>query len=389
MEFIPNEKELDLLSQIIKVYGGEYCLVRLTTTMMNKSIIDAGQDIRNLFKENNILNYSRVIPGGDKHFLNANLISNRVQDIKISCYRPKTKKGDPRFWIYGLRKLLRSGEMIYLTVYNGQVCIIPLVDNYYNISTIQEFFISKSNDILIECINLIKEFANKDILSVSPYKSNPKDIGDTLERELNILPNTNKLADFKNAIELKAKRKGAKTKDTLFSMVPDWSQSRIQSSPEMILTYGYKSKKYEGFMDLYVTVSNKPNKQNLFLEVDYDSELLLQKHKEPSGEIINTCVWTFGELKDRLYRKHPETLWIVGDEVKRDNKIFFRYESIEHSCSPIFSSFLLLISQGIITYDWRGRVKEDGTSYKDKGHCFRLKPSYRHLLFGTIEEIKL
>lgn len=389
MVFIPNEKELSLLSKIIKVYKGEYCLIRLTSTMLDKSIIDAGQDIRNLFKDNNIINYSSIISGGDKHMLDAILISNDVSNVTISCYRPKTKKGDPRFWIYGLKKLMRNNEMVYLTTYNEQVCIIPLVDHFFDLSTIENFFVTSSNSVLNECIDLIKIFANTDILSVSPYKSNPKDIGDTLERELDISPNSSKIADFKDMIELKAKRKGTKTKDTLFSMIPDWNKSNIQSSPDMILTYGYESRKHEGFIDLYVTVSNKPNNQNLFLEVDYDSELLIQKHIEPSGEIINTCIWTFDDLKNRLYEKHPETLWLIGKEIKKDSKIYFRYESVEHTSSPIFSSFLMLISQGIITYDWRGRVKPDRTKYKDKGHCFRLKPSYRHLLFGSTEEIEL
>lgn len=389
MLFIPNKEETALLSEIIKVYPKEYCLIRLTSTMLDKSIIDAGQDIRNLLKENKILDYSSVIPGGDKHMLNALLISDDISPVTISCYRPKTKKGDPRFWIYGLKKLMRNNEMVYLTTYNGQVCVIPLVTEFFNISTIKSFFITTSSSVLDECVELIRAFANQDILSVSPYKSNPKDIGDTLERELNISPNSSKIADFKDTIELKAKRKGTKTKDTLFSMVPDWGKSNIQSSPDMILSYGYKSKKYEDFIDLFVTVSNKPNNQNLFLEVDYDSELLIQKHVDPSGEISNTCVWTFDDLKTRLYEKHPETLWLIGKELKKNGQIFFRYESLEHTASPIFSSFLLLISQGIITYDWRGRVKSDRTKYKDKGHCFRLKPSHRNILFGSTEEIEL
>ncbi|MBS6500182.1 MAG: hypothetical protein KH415_00865 [Clostridium sp.] len=389
MVFVPDEKELVLLSQIIKVYKGEYCLIRLTSTMLDKSIIDAGQDIRGLLKSNGIINYSSIIPGGDKHMLDAILISNNASNVTISYYKPKTKKGDPRFWIYGLKKLMRSNEMIYLTTYNGQVCVIPLVDDFFNLSTIENFFSTPKTSVLNECVNLIKVFANQDILSVSPYKSNPKDIGDTLERELKISPNSSKIADFKNKIELKAKRKGIKTKDTLFSMIPNWSKSNIQSSPDMILSYGYESKKYEGFIDLYVTVSNKPNNQNLFLDIDYESELLIQKHIEASGEIINTCVWTFDDLKRRLYEKHPETLWLVGEQISKNDKIYFRYESIEHTSSPIFSSFLMLISQGIITYDWRGRVKSDRTKYKDKGHCFRLKPSYRHLLFGSTEEIEI
>lgn len=389
MRFIPNQEESKLLEQITNVNHQEYTLIRFTDTMLTKSIIDANMPIRKLFCDNFLVDYNNITPGEDKIILDGLLIKNDITDIKISCYRPKTKKGDPRFWIYNFKKYIRSGEMIYITIHNNKICIIPLVKSYFDINVISELFKSKDSPEVQECINLIKQFANKDILSVSPTKANPKDIGDTLERELNIPANSSKLADYKNLVELKAKRKSSKTKDTLFSMVPNWSDSTIQSSPEMILTFGYPSKKYIDFIDLYVTVSSTPNHQGLFLEVDEDNEILIQKHKDCNGIESTTCIWTFSDLKERLYSKHPETLWVIGDEIKKDGNIYFRYESIEHTCKPIFSSFLLLISQGKITFDWRGRVKKDGTSYKDKGHCFRLKPKFRNMLFGESENIIL
>lgn len=390
MQFIPNYNEDILLSKIISIHRGEYALLRFTQTMLNKSIIDASQPIRTLFKNNAIIDYDNIIPGGEKFYIDGLLITNKIEPLKISCYRPKTKTGDPRFWIYGFKKKIRTDEMIYITIYKNKVCIIPLVNYYFSEDTLKNFFEEKNKPKeFYECLQLIKSISHKNILSVSPYKLNPKDIGDTLERELSILPNSSKLADFKGKIELKAKRKGTRTKDTLFSMVPNWSKSFVQSSPEMILTYGYKSNKYDEFMDLFVTVSNRPNNQGLFLQVDHDKELLIQKHIEDDGQVIDVCVWDFDDLKTRLYSKHPETFWVVGESLTIDDRIYFNYQSLEHSYAPIFSSFLLLIEQGHITYDWRGRVKHDHTGYKDKGHCFRLKPSYRNILFGELETIDL
>ena len=109
-------------------------------------------------------------------------------------------RGDPRFWIYNFKKYIRSGEMIYITIHNNKICIIPLVKSYFDINVISELFKSKDSPEVQECINLIKQFANKDILSVSPTKANPKDIGDTLERELNIPANSSKLADYKRCV---------------------------------------------------------------------------------------------------------------------------------------------------------------------------------------------
>lgn len=389
MEFIPNQEETKLLSKIINVYNGEYTLIRLTPTMLEKSIIDAGQDFRSLLSDNDILDYYSIIPGEDKLFPDSVFITSEVIPVKLACYRPRTKKGDPRFWIYGLKKIIRNDEMLYITTFNGQVTIIPLVEHYFDIDTISKHLKNNDTSHLDECLALIRSFANQDILSVSPTKLNPKDVGDTLERELNINPNVSKLADYKGLIELKAKRHGVRTKDTLFSMVPNWIESNIQSSSEMIFKYGYPSNKYEDYNDLYVTVSNKRNNQGLYLEVDYDKQVVIQYHESATGDVTSTCIWNFSELKSRLFSKHPETLWLIAKSIQKDNSFYFRYESIEHTCSPIFSSFLLLISQGIITYDWRGRVRKDGTGYKDKGHCFRIKPSHRNLLFGTTEQIEL
>ncbi|PER37263.1 hypothetical protein CN479_23130 [Bacillus thuringiensis] len=171
---------------------------------------------------------------------------------------------------------MREDKMFYMTVFKKELIIIPLVNSLYNLKIITDFFnIGSQNTIKDELIKLLINLKNQEpVKSVSPLKRNLKDIGDTLERELGILPNSSRIADFKSKIELKAKRHGTKTKDTLFSMVPNWTISKIKSANEMILTYGYNSKKYHGFKDLYVTVLSKPIKQGLKLEVDKKMDIL-------------------------------------------------------------------------------------------------------------------
>lgn len=392
MLFIPNKNEMDLISIITKYNRNDYTLLRFTPTMLKKSIIDASGNIRSLLKNNEIVDYDNLIPGQDKLVLDGFILTNEVIPQQLSFYRPQTKKGDPRFWIYNFKQVIRENEMIYLTVFNNEICVVPLVESQFNEEVIKDFFKSAEDDSdLNDCLNLLKNIMHKDIISVSEYKSYSKDVGDTLEKCLEMKPNSDKHADFNNKIELKGKRKGKNSKDTLFSMVPNWDISNIKSSPEMILTYGYKSTKenHSGYVDLFVTVGHKPNNQGLYLEVDDENEVLIQKHVEPNGTTIDSCIWTFDDLKERLNLKHPETLWVLAEEKLIDGKIYFNYERIEHTKSPIFNSFLLLISQGKITFDWRGRMKPDGTGYKDKGHCFRLKPKYRNLLFGELEEIVL
>lgn len=391
MEFKINLDEKILLEKLNEVAHSEFALIRLTPTMLKKSIIDASAHIRNVLHTYKLVDYNLLVPGVDKVLSKAKILTNTIKEEKVSFYRPNTKKGDPRFCIYNLKKYIAKDETIYLTVFNKQVIIIPLVHSLFDINIIKQFFnIKEENPIKDELIHLLTTLKNKGpVKSVSPFKRNPKDVGDTLERELGIIPNSSKLADFKSKIEIKAKRANSKTKDTLFSMVPDWKSSLVKSSGEMILNFGYTSIKHKGFKDLYITVNSKPNKQGLYLEIDEDEGLLYQKFTNVSGEEKTTCLWSLGSIKERLYNKHPETVWVVGKELIINGEIHFIFEKVEYTRRPIFSSFLILISQNNVTYDWRGRVRLNGTGYKDKGHCFRLNPRNRNLLFGEIETVIL
>ncbi|PGX79607.1 hypothetical protein COE45_20550 [Bacillus thuringiensis] len=393
MKFTPNKAELKKISKITSIYASEYALIRLTPTMLSKSIMDASWPIRDLLQRGNIVNFG-LLPQGPEHKIVTDviLLSDMPFLYKASFYRPLTKKGDPRFWIYGIKKNVNAGDMIFLTIYKKQLVIIPLSDTSFNPSVIQGFFgidkIEKAKRRLINRARVI--YQNGFIKSVGKGKKiSPKDIGETFEQVLGILPNSNKSADFEGLIEIKGKREGVKTSDTLFSMVPDYKNSPIPSSTDMLLSYGYPSKKHEGFIDLYVTVSNKPNPQGLYLYVDEEKQQIVQMHVDKFENHTITCIWHFDDVKKRLFKKHPSTLWVIGESMEEDGEIYFHYNKAQFTKAPIFSSFLLLISQGYITFDWRGRVKPDGTKYKDKGHCFRLKPKYRKLLFAEIEDIDL
>ncbi|UQZ76199.1 hypothetical protein C2I17_17450 [Niallia circulans] len=388
--FLPNEAENELMMQIQKYCRNDFALIRMTRTMLDKSIMDASDSIRNLLKSYDIVNYLQI-EQGEKEFKQVHIISDQgIIEKKGSFYRPKTKKGDPRFWIYNFSIFVNVGELVYLTVHDSRLVIIPLV-NYPNFEkSISTYFgVDVAQEVIDELFDLMSNVKKRGwIKSVSPYKRSPKDVGDTLEEALGIKVNNLVSADFKGYIEVKGKRVKAKTKDTLFSMVPNWDISYLKSSTDIMLEYGYPSKRYEGYIDLYVTVNNNPNNQGLYIEVDEESEKVHQK-SYLSGIESDVCSWRFDDIKNRLNEKHPNTLWVLAEEEVINGMIHFKYTKIQFSRRPIFSQFLTLLQQGIITYDWRGRVKPDRTGYKDKGHCFRLVPSQRKLLFGEISDVEL
>jgi len=121
------------------------------------------------------------------------------------------------------------------------------------------------------------------------------------------------------------------------------------------------------------------------MDDDSENAHIFQAHLD--DEII--CRWRYESLRQRLYEKHPSTLWVLADEVNKGGQVHFQYNKVQFTQKPIFTQFVVLVSQGVITFDWRGRVKPDGTGYRDHGHGFRMSPKDRYKLFGRIRDIEL
>lgn len=395
--FLPNEEEEDLIKIIHKYNRNEFALIRMTETMMKKSIIDASYEIREILKLYGIIDYKNI-EKGQKEIRDAVVLLEDGELIKkVSYYRPETKNGDPRFWIYRLKSYIREGKLLYLTVLDNKLLAILLNGKSQDFEAIikRKFMLSldeKDENVFTELISKIKDIKNSGwILSVSPHKRNSKDMGETFEKVLGIAPNNLITPDYKGKIEIKTKDSKVNTKDTLFNCVPNWGKSKIKSFGEIALKYGYptrKPEKYPEFIDLYVTVSNKPNNQGLVLEVNEEDEVLEQFYK---NEIMieEICKWDFQLLRTKLLEKHPKTAWIIGESTEINGEIHFRYTALQISKEPIFTEFLMLIENGRIVYDWRGRVRSDGTKPKDKGHAFRIEPRYKKELFGEIKRIEI
>ena len=376
MIFTPTEAEKVRVNQILDHIDSEYRLIRITETMYEKSIIDASKSISRLLFEHDYCDYSSIAQGPENKIIKAAIILNHSK-IKTRCsmYRPHTKNGDNRFWIYGLKKHVQINQLVMITFVEMELYIIPIDPEYDPSAVLRRHIRDRGIDRhLLEILTIL--INEGPVISVSPNSLHNKDVGETLERELGILPNNSVIADYRGLIEIKAKLSNSRTKDTLFAKVPDWNQSVIKSSADMMIEYGYASTKHDGYIDLYVTVSNNPNPQGLYLLPDDDDEKLYQMFHEK-----RTCVWDYETLRNSLFGKHPETLWIVADKLVINNQIYFDYKSIEHTKKPQFQSFITGITTGDITYDWRGKVLPDKTAYRDHGHAFRCKPSYRSILF--------
>lgn len=394
--FLPTKLEKELIQIVQNYCRNEFALIRMTDTMFEKSIIDASEEMRLFLKAENIVNFEEINQGEKRMRDSTILLSESSVITKMSFYRPKTKNGDPRFWVYKFRHYVDVRTLIYFTVFKNRIVVIPLINHPdFNIKMKTYFGDNEKEEQMVkrfrDKISVVKQSGW--VMSVSPYKLNDKDIGETLERELGIQINNLKTPDFEGGIEVKGKNIKSKTKDTLFSMVPNWEISAVKSSNEMALNFGYEDREYEGYKALFVTVSQKPNAQGLFLEVDEVNEKIHQKCLI-GDEISNVCSWDFKDIMQRLYNKHPKTMWVVAEHTWINSMVYFKYLKVEYSRDPIFTQFLYLVKEGVITFDWRRRAYVDakvklGPSKIDYGQGFRIDPSKRKLLFGEVVDFEL
>lgn len=404
MQFIPYDDELEVINMIHKYNSNDYTVIRLTQTMLNKSIIDANGFLRKMLLDNNILNFRSLT---EKVCLTANLVlEDQKHEVKMSFYKAN-KRGDERFWIYGLGEFVRLSQinvsdLIYITVNNQkELILLNVTRSSPRTNTIIELFgQDKVQNSLNRLLPQIKKIAKQGYHNNSKGVGRiaAKDAGDTLESLLGIKTNNSQEADFEGIIELKSK--SAKTLDTLFTLRPDFEgtpvaefeprdRSRVSAFARL---YGYDSEKHSGYKSLYITIGSEENPQNnhgFYLEVnDKDNVVELRKHENKKS--VLAAFWTFEALEEELHKKHPATLW-VKVESKMDGDLGqFKYVEAELTRSPQFMTFLSLIKSGAITYDWRGYTTPSGKyAGKNHGNAWRIKNKQRSLLFGSTEKIKL
>jgi len=387
--FLPNEVESDYLSKLADSFDEEYIYIRLTQTMIEKSIIDATVGIRYLLKKGGIVDYT-VLNQGDKIIGKAVIFyQGEIIEKKVSYYRPKTKSGDPRFWVYALTKYAGTGNLVYFTVLNKTLIVLPFSATEGQLESFTHFAkkYSGESEILTLLQNKLGQIKTDGwIESVSPYIDNPKDVGDTMEKALGIQVNNLKTPDFMGKIEVKAKRSKAKTLDTLFGKVPDWEISNYKSVLSIVERFGYISDGYP-MKRLYNDIKSTPNTQGLYNKPDNETGILRQKYRKDNQE-EEVCAWRYSTIRAALNTKHPTTLWVKADRKIIAGKFHFNFKEFELSTRPNFSEFIRLILADKIIYDWKAKIKLNGTSIRNHGPGFRIKSKDKKQLFNSLIELK-
>jgi hypothetical protein len=368
--------------------GAEFSTFEPTITGFKKSILDATQPVRTHFEIEDFHVYETQEQGPEaKVIKEAYLLSDKEKTkTRVSLYRPKTKKGDPRMWFSQLKKIAQPQDIIAITIHEQAAYLFNLSTNDL-VKSLEDpksvlgaylHEISHSeNQVANELLEKLKELAKQPIPSL---RTGDTGVGYTLESCLGISANSSKEPDYKG-IELKAGR-GGKNRSTLFAQVADWSLSPCKRSAEILNKYGYER---EDDFKLYCTVSTqRENSQGLSFIYDQDKDQLQEWHQRK--ELV--AVWPGKLLRERLKEKHRETFWIQAKSLIIDGKEHFQLESVTYTKSPVLSQLMPLLQSGVVTMDHlikrnsKGRVTE-------KGPLFKMNKRDLDLLFPKPEIFKL
>ena len=398
------------LSSLIKLltsFNVEAGYLVPTSTGMSKSILDAHGALRSYLSLNAIHDFNEQNKGiASKVIQEINVITaNEIIKTKLSLYRPETKDGDPRIWIYKLNLFANPYNLLAFTkinekfyVFNASDKKLIQSDNTGNLHLIPntplvELFQTKSEFIDInarELISKLKVISNMGF--IESMRTGDTGVGMTLETLLGIKANSNRAPDFRG-IEIKAKRvRGLNNKSTnnvsLFSQVPNWILSNCKNGLDILKKCGYIDSETSR-LQLYCTVSNSPNPQNLHLLIN-ENDNLVECNKTEDSKSEQIVAWDLKNLKAQLEAKHKKTFWVKA-KTKKNEKAneFFHYIEVEQTENPLTSNLPALIEIGAVTMDFTLSKKDTGNSTRDHGYLFRIKPNNFDLLFPPSKIIKL
>lgn len=378
----------------------KFTQVQITQTGLKKSIMDATAPMRAYFKENKVHDYALQEKGSENKIIIPTHILTEFKDIdtKTSLYRPETKDGDPRIWVYKLKEATGADDIHAIIALNPKELYVINLTKVDIIKCCETSIANPVQDLILLFSDNADRISKELLAKLKKFKGMWLDtdlkadtaIGRQVETLLGIDMNDSPLPDYKG-IELKSFRaKRPNIKKNLFCKVPDWDISKLKSGAEIVEKYGYLSNGIKSYRN---TLScNAPNSQNLRLNVNYTSDLLEIEEDKIIGpnlfrKVADVAVWRLQTLHESLLLKHRETFWIEVDtrtgEFGREQ---FRFNKIEHTRNPIVSQFDVLLEQSMITVDLLlGRPKINPVSgEKKKGGdavSFKIKKNASRLLF--------
>lgn len=195
-------------------------------------------------------------------------------------------------------------------------------------------------------------------------------VGNTFEDELGLQENNISGPDIEGN-ELKAARKGAGGKQTLFTKEGEW----VVSQKDYIAQYGFPHTTKIGEMSGQSTVTKTVN--NRGLSIVTTDEYCAVVH----GDTI-IVKWDWETLVNQFAKKFPACVKVFADVEKRDGVEYFHYNEAYRFIRTDKNLFRTAIENDIIVIDIRMRTQNNiGKSLRNRGTGFRINHGRMEELF--------
>ena len=360
--------------------------------------MDATYSIRQFLSDSKIHNYENQKQGIEhKVIKQAILIANDfITETRVSFYRPETKNGDPRIWIYGLKEKASNFDLLALLKGKNQLIIFNCsnlnIENFFQRerNLLNQLFDTENLSIIAEeLLEKCKKINKKGF--VKTLRAGDTGVGYTFESLLGIKSNSNKSPDFKG-IEIKSSRKKfqkSSGRSTIFSQVPNWKISRLKGSKEILFTRGKYHEQKKRMQLFHEFSALKINSYNMKLLLDHNKDLLHQIYVKDESSVIDVT-WEIEVLKRRLREKHKETFWVSAMTKGKNGDVNeeFLFSEVKHTGEVDFNIFPTLIETGVITLDYTIKEAKKNVA-KDQGYLFKISSKNLDLLFSKISHYSL
>lgn len=119
-------RDIQKVVQFFSARGLEAGYLVPTETGLEKSIMDAHVQLSGYMRRTGLHDYSTQAKGATgKVFIKTWIVkADKLVETKSSLYRPETKSGDPRIWIYDLTKHVKSGNLLALFVHESDFYVV-------------------------------------------------------------------------------------------------------------------------------------------------------------------------------------------------------------------------------------------------------------------------
>lgn len=195
-------------------------------------------------------------------------------------------------------------------------------------------------------------------------------VGHTLEQELGLIENCISGPDLEDN-ELKAARKGAGGKQTLFTKEGKW----IVSQQDYIKTYGFPHTTKKGEMSGQSTVTKTVNNRGLYIKTSDDFCSVF--HND-----IVIVQWDWKTLVEQFTTKFPACVKVFADVEKRDGVEYFHYNEAYLYTGTDKTLFRTALEEDLIAIDIRMRTQNTiGKSIRNRGTAFRINHANMDKLF--------